>query len=77
MTVARKVTPEAKLRIVGVAHSHERVAFVDSLAESTSTPAHRVTRSDVLRTIVEEGLEHVERGIALLAKQGAKPEASV
>ena len=71
MTDNRKTPPEPELIFVDVEHSDEQLALVDSLAASTSTPAHEVTRSDVLRTIVGEGLEHMERGIAQLASPSA------
>jgi hypothetical protein len=76
MTGNRKAPPEADLIVVDLELSERQVALVDSLAECTSTPRHEVTRSDVLRIIMDEGLEHIERGLAQLAEQSAKPPAS-
>ena len=71
MTGNRTTTPDHELIVVDIELSDEQHALVDSLAASASTSAHEVTRSDVLRTIVEEGMEHTEGGIAQLPKPSA------
>ena len=71
MTGTRKTPSVTELVIVDVELSDEELAFVDALAASTSTPEHEVTRSDVLRTLVESGLEHLERGVTQLPRPSA------
>jgi hypothetical protein len=52
---------------VAVRLSDETIARIDALIPRYSAPWHRATRSDILRALVLEALEHTERsgGLAL------------
>ena len=76
MTEDRKTSLEAGRIVVHIEINDRQLALVDFLVKSLSTPQHEVSRSDVLRTLAQEGLEHVESGLAQLVDQSAKPEAS-
>ncbi|MEP7123538.1 MAG: hypothetical protein ABJE95_21600 [Byssovorax sp.] len=58
--------PEDTLVDVPLDLDDEQLAQIDALIEEHSTPSHRLTREEVLHTLLEQGCEQVEKGESLL-----------
>lgn len=58
--------PEDTLVNVPLDLDDEQLAQIDALIEEQSTPSHRLTREEVLHTLLEKGCEQVEHGESLL-----------